>query len=167
MSDIDKIMKVNEMSANLKKHGFAATSDEAAGQAQEVFNEKIANVEEKKEENKEENKGDAEMVDDKDLAKIERNFEVFKSTTHQQLESVKGDLQTVMGKMNEMIKVINELEKLKDSVTTINDGSNEKQQRLAPKVVKKPVSEKPNNPRSGNVQPGDVDLSDTFYCGTR
>ena len=158
MSDIDKIMKVNEMSANLKKHGFAASSDEAAGQAQKVFNEKIADVEEKKE-------GDAEMVDDKDLSKIERNFEVFKSTTHQQLESVKGDLQTVMGKMNEMIKVINELEKLKDSVTTIDEGSNEKQQRLAPKVVKKPKEEK--NQRTGDVQPGDVDLSETFYYGTK
>jgi len=165
MSDIDKIMKVNEMSANLKKHGFAASSDEAAGQAQEVFKEKIAGVEEKR---SEENIGDAEMADNKDLEKIERNFEVFKSTTHEQLESVKGELQTVVGKMNEMIKIINELEKLKDSVTTINDGSNEKQQRLAPKVVQKPKEDKPaSHPRSGSAQPGDVDLSDTFYCGTR
>jgi hypothetical protein len=158
MSDIDKIMKVNEMSANLKKHGFAASADEASGQAQEVFKEKIADVEKK---------GDAEMADDKDVARIERNFETFKSATHQQLEAVRGDLQAVMAKMNEMIKVINELEKLKDSVTTIDEGE-EKQTRLAPKVVKKPKEDKPKtNPRSGDMKPGDIDLSETFYYGTR
>jgi len=156
MSDIDKIMKINQMSANLKKHGFAASSDDAATKAQDVFREKIADVETRK--------GGAGMADDKDLARIERNFEVFKSATHQQLEAVKGDLQAVMGKMNEMIRVINELEKLKDSVTTIDEG-NEKQKRLAPKVVKKPKEQK--NQRTGDLQPGDVKLDETFYYGKR
>lgn len=155
MSDIDKIRKINEMSATLKQHGFAATSDDAATKAQDVFKEKIADVEKG---------GEAEMADDKDRAKMERNFEVFKSTTQQQLTSLKDDVQSVIGKMNEMIKVINELEKLKDSVTTIDEGS-EKQKRLAPKVVKKPKEQK--NQRTGDVKPGDVDLSETFYYGTR
>lgn len=159
MSDVDKIIKINEMSANLKKHGFAASSEDAASKAQDVFKEKIANVEDG---------GAAKMEDDKDIARIERNFEVFKSATHQQLETVREDLHSVIEKMNEMIKVINELEKIKDSVTTIDEGK-EKQQRLAPKVVKKPMSEKPksNNPRSGDLSPDDVDLSETFYYGTR
>jgi hypothetical protein len=156
MSDIDKIRKINEMSAILKKHGFAATSDDAATKAQDVFKEKIADVETRK--------GDAEMADDKDISRIERNFETFKSATYQQLETVRSDLSAVMGKMNEMIKVINELEKLKDSVTTIDEGS-EKQKRLAPKVVKKPKEQK--NQRTGDIKPGDVDLSETFYYGTR
>ncbi len=154
MSDIDKIRKINEMSATLKQHGFAATSDDAATKAQDVFKEKIADVE----------KSEAKMADDKGMEKLERNFEVFKSTTHQQLEAVRGDLHSVIEKMNQMIKVINELEKLKDSVTTIDEGS-EKQKRLAPKVVKKPKEQK--NQRTGDVKPGDVDLSETFYYGTR
>lgn len=153
MSDVGKIMKINEMSANLKKYGFAASSDDAASKAQDVFKEKIANVEDG---------GAVKMSEDKDTARIERNFEVFKSTTHQQLEAVREDLSAVMGKMNEMIKVINELEKLKDSVTTIDEGD-EKQTRLAPKVVKKPKEEK--NQRTGDMAPGDIDLSKTFYYG--
>ena len=159
MSDVDKIIKINEMSANLKKHGFAESADDASSKAQDVFKEKIANVEEKK--------GDELMTNDNDVSKMQRNFEVFKSSMQSQLESVKGDISSVMGKMNEMIKIINELEKLKDSVTTIDDGSNEKQQRLAPKVVKKSAEEKPqnSNPRSGDMKPGDIDLSNTFYCG--
>jgi len=159
MSDVDKIMKINEMSANLKKHGFAESADDASSKAQDVFKEKIANVEEKK--------GDELMTNDNDVSRIERNFEVFKSSMQNQFESVKGDLSAVMGKMNEMIKIINELEKLKDSVTTIDDGSHEKQQRLAPKIVKKPAEEKPENqnPRSGDMKPGDIDLAKTFYFG--
>lgn len=176
MSDIDKIMKINEMTQNLKKHGFAASSEEAASQAQEVFKEKVADVEkadnvEKVDDNKAvdaEEGGAEEMAGNEDVAKIERNFEVFKSTTHQQISSMKEELNTVIGKMNEMIKVINELEKLKDSVTTIDEGGSEKQQRLAPKVVKKPKEEKSgNHPRSGDVQPGDVSLADTFYYGNK
>lgn len=107
------------------------------------------------------------MADNEGIAKLERNFEVFKSTTQQQLSSLREDLGNVIEKMNEMVKVINELEKLKESVTTIDEGD-EKQQRLAPKVVKKPKEEKPrSHPRSGDVQPGDIDLNKTFYCGTR
>ncbi len=151
MSDIDKIRKINKMSAALKQHGFAATSDDAATKAQDVFKEKIADVE----------KSEVKMADDKDIAKLERNFEVFKSTTHQQLSSLKEDIHGVIEKMNQIIKVINELEKLKESVTTIDEG-NEKQRRLAPKVVKKP-----KNQRTGDIEPGDVDLSETFYYGTR
>ena len=159
MSDVDKIIKINQMSANLKKHGFAMSADEASSQAQDVFNEKIANVE---------TGGAVKLADDNDFSRIERNFEVFKSSMNSQIESVREDLHSVIEKMNEMIKVVNELEKLKDSVTTIDDGSSEKQQRLAPKIVKKPMSEKPaSHPRSGDMQPGDVDLSKTFYFGNR
>jgi len=173
MSDIGKIMKINEMTQNLKKHGFAASSEEAAVQAQEVFKEKVADVEKAADVEKVddvETGGAEEMAGNEDVAKIERNFEVFKSTTHQQISSMKEELNTVVGKMNEMIKVINELEKLKDSVTTIDEGGSEKQHRLAPKIVKKPKEEKPsgnNHPRSGDVQPGDISLADTFYYGNR
>jgi uncharacterized protein Yka (UPF0111/DUF47 family) len=156
MADIDKIRKINEMSATLKQHGFASSSDDAASKAQEVFKEKIADVE----------KGGAEKMaeNNPDIAKIERNFDVFKATTHKQITSLKEDLHSVMEKMNQMIKVINELEKLKEDVTTIDEGG-EKQKRLAPKIVKKPRKQK--NQRTGDVEPGDVDLSETFYYGTK
>jgi len=174
MSDIEKIRKINEMSATLKKHGFAMTSDDAANAAQEVYKEKIADVqnvqkpqpnEVKKSGNSGDSNGaDEKMAEGKDIAKIERNFEMFKASTHQQIESLKEDVHNVVGKLNEMIKIINELEKLKDDVTTINDGD-EKQKRLAPKVVKKPKEEK--NQRVGDLKPGDINLSETFYYGKR
>jgi glutamine synthetase adenylyltransferase len=154
MGGIDKIRKINEMSATLRQHGFAASSDDAASKAQDVFKEKIADVE----------KSEVKMADDKDIAKLERNFEVFKSTTHKQLSSLREDVHSVIEKMNQIIKAINELEKLKDSVTTIDEGK-EKQKRLAPKIVKKPKEQK--NQRTGDMKPGDVDLSETFYYGTR
>jgi hypothetical protein len=159
MSDIDKVMKINKMSATLKQHGFAESSEEAASQAQEVFNQKIAETQKPAEE--------AGQMSNDDIAKVERNFEVFKSTTTQQLNSLKDDVHNVVEKMNEIIKAINELEKIKESVTTIDEGD-EKQKRLAPKVVKKPKEDKPkNHPRSGDTQPGDIDLNETFYYGTR
>jgi hypothetical protein len=176
MSDIDKIMKINEMTQNLKKHGFAASSEEAAEQAQNVFKEKVADVEkpesaEKTDDNKSADAkegGAEEMAGNEDTAKIERNFEVFKSSAQKQIDSMKEELGTVIGKMNEMIRVINELEKLKDSVTSIDEGGSEKQRRLAPKIVKKPKEEKSNNhPRSGDSQPGDVNLAETFYYGNK
>ncbi|MBN2112065.1 hypothetical protein JW707_03105 [Candidatus Woesearchaeota archaeon] len=160
MSDIEKVMKINKMSAYLKQHGFASSSDEAASKAQEVFDQKLVTAEKPKE-------GGIKMADDEKIAKIERNFDVFKATTAQQLNSLKDDVHNVVQKMNEIIKTINELEKLKESVTTI-DEDGEKQQRLAPKVIKKPKEEKPkNHPRSGNMQPGDIDLNKTFYFGKR
>lgn len=166
MSDISKVMKVNEMTQNLKKHGFAASSEEAASQAQDVYKEKTAEAGKSADE---ETGGEKQMAGSDDMAKVERNFEVFKSSTQKQIDSVKEELSTVIGKMNEMIKAINELEKLKDSVTNIDDGGSEKQQRLAPKVVKKPKEEKQDNnhPRSGDSKPGDVDLSQTFYYGNK
>ena len=160
MSDIDKVMKINKMSETLKQHGFAESSEEAASQAQEVFNQKIAEVQKPVKEG-------GQMSND-NIAKVERNFEVFKSTTTEQINSMKEDIHKVIQKMNEMIKAITELEKLKASVTTIDEGGPEKQQRLAPKIVKKPKEEKPaNHPRSGDTKPGDIDLNDTFYYGTR
>lgn len=169
MSDIEKIRKINEMSATLKKHGFAMTSDDAANAAQEVYKERIADVQ-KPQTNEAKGSSYANEADKKmaetntDISKIERNFEMFKASTHQQIETLKADVHNVVGKLNEMIKIINELEKLKDDVTTINDGD-EKQKRLAPKVVKKPKEQK--NQRVGDLKPGDINLSETFYYGKR
>lgn len=160
MSDIEKVMKINKMSETLKQHGFAENSEEASSQAQKVFNQKIAETKKPAEEEG--------QMSNEDLAKVERNFDVFKSSTTEQLNSMRDDIHKVIQKMNEMIKAITELEKLKDSVTTIDEGGPEKQQRLAPKIVKKPKEEKPaNHPRVGNVQPGDIDINETFYYGTR
>ena len=155
MSDIEKIRKINEMSATLKQHGFAQSSDEAANQAQSVYKEKIADAEKKE---------DKTMTNEPDIAKLERNFDVFRSTTQQQLNALKDDLHSVIEKMNQMIKVVNELEKLKDDVTTIDEGK-EKQKRLAPKMVKKP--KEPKNQRVGELKPGDINLNETFYYGNR
>lgn len=164
MSDIDKIIKINKMSAHLKAHGFAATSDDAATQAQDVYKQKIADAEKPKAQKTEEG---AEKMSNEDIEKIKRNLDVFKSATQQELGAIKENVSNVISKMNEIVKAINELEKLKDSVTTIDEGG-EKQQRLAPKVVKKPAEEKPkNHPRSGSSQPGDIDLNKTFYYGNK
>ena len=143
------------MSATLKQHGFANSSDEAANQAQGVFKEKIAEPEKKEEKP---------MTNNPDIAKLERNFDVFKSNTQQQLSALKDDIHNVFEKMNEMIKTINELEKLKNDVTTIDEGK-EKQQRLAPKMVKKPKEVK--NQRVGELTPDDVNLNETFYFGNK
>ncbi len=171
MSSVDQIKKINEMSQYLKKHGFAADSQEAVSQAKDLYkgtfdavqpSKKIA--EQKQEERQKE---DSMQQANSDVSKIERNLEMFKASALQQIESLRAEVSTVVSKMNEIIKAINELEKLKDSVTSIDDGD-EKQQRLAPKVVKKPVSDKPvNHPRSGGMQPGDIDLTKTFYFGKK
>ena len=154
MSDIEKIRKINEMSATLKKHGFAMSSDDAASKAQDVYKEKIADAA------KAENKAESSPG----IAKLERNFEVFRSAAQKEMNTLREDLSSVVGKLNEMIKVINELEKLKDDVTTIDEGK-EKQKRLAPKIVKKPKEQK--NQRTGDLKPGDINLNETFYYGNK
>jgi hypothetical protein len=157
MSDIGKIQKINEMSANLKKHGFASSSEEAAREAEKFYSEEIVKAEE----------GADKM--DNDVSKVERNFEMFKTNTSKELESIKGDLHGLVEKMNEIVKFINTVEAKQSRPIDVPEDQDKmptpptRQQKQA--TLK--TEEKPKNERVGKLKPGDVSIEDTFYFGTK
>jgi hypothetical protein len=158
MSDIGKIQKINEMSANLKKHGFASSSEEAAKEAEKYFKEEIAKAEE-----------GAEKMDS-DIGKIERNLEVFKNFTSKEIEALKDDLHSVVEKMNEIVKFINRIEAQKKAPIDVPEEQEKMPKpptRKQKQATLKNPDPKPKNERVGDLKPGDVSIEDTFYFGTK
>jgi len=100
------------------------------------------------------------------------NFEKFKSHVDQRLAVVEGNVQQVIGKMNEIIKNINALEKKPKSFTPSNEvprsASQEKpreQKQQAPPAQREKPTE--GHSRSGDYEPGDIDMGEIFYSGNK
>jgi hypothetical protein len=58
--------------------------------------------------------------------------------------------------MNDMIKIVNELEKIKDRIPADSPAPKAKQKKL------KDTKEAPKNEKRGNYEPGDIDVTDVF-----
>lgn len=146
--DVTKLQKANKMSKELQKHGIAADSQEGYDQAQEMLkSEKLKTNEVEKV---------AEESNDT-LNRIERNFDMFKKGTDERLNSMQSTVSDIVSKMNEMIKIVNEVEKLKDHITSESGPiPKAKQKKL------KDTKEAPKNEKRGDYEPGDVDVTEVF-----
>ena len=156
MNDIEKIKKINEMSGYLKEKGFASSYDEAVQQAEEVFSEKLAQKDEPAQTG-----GDLAPAE-----KLERNFEVFKNYTNKELQNLREDMRGVIEKLNEMVQVINRLEKSGSSPVAVQK-TEEKGEAQARLDTEQKSSE--TNQRVGSHKPGDeaVSIEKAFYYGNK
>jgi len=139
--DVERLKKMNQMIPELKKYGFATFNDEASQVSQEIMKEEIP-------------------VAPPESPAMERHFEMFKQQVNQRCATMEANLKNVMSKMNEMIKTINELEKKPKPIVPSNDVPRSPEPKKSDK--KGGIAQKDQN-----LEPGDVDISGVFYCGTK
>jgi uncharacterized phage infection (PIP) family protein YhgE len=152
--DVTKLQKANQMTKELQKHGIAADSQEGYEQAQKMFNT------EKLKTNKVEKP--AEQNNDS-FSKIERNVDMLKKGTDERLNSMQATLSDVVSRMNEMIKIINELEKLKDGISSASAAPAQKERQKKIQDTK----QAPKNEKRGDYEPGDIDVTQVFNFGKK
>jgi len=150
MTDIENIKKMNKMIPELKKHGFADSSDEAAEQSAQIYQNRFI------EETKDEIAKKHEPQSAKDVVSFD-HLERLKGIVNGRLNDMEAKLSTVTAKMNEMVKMINKLETLQGS-TAVKDEPSQRQT-----VIK---DEKPS-PRSGDYTSSDVEIEKIFYFGNK
>jgi len=139
--DVERLKKMNQMIPELKKYGFATFNDDALQVSQEIMKEVIP-------------------VAPQESPAMERHFDMFKQQMNQKCAIMETNLKNVMSKMNEMIKTINELEKKPKPIVPSNDVPRSPEPKKSDK--KGGVAQKDQN-----LEPGDVDISGVFYCGTK
>lgn len=175
MDDIEKLKKISKLSAELKRHGFAASSDDAIRKSEEIFQEKILAPHGMQDAvpRQSQSFGGSNMED----------FESYKKTTQAQMKELQDTVSQVVGKMNEMIKAINDLENgqknmVRSSVSSAPRPSQPEPQRFSQSEMRdhsdtsktltpKPEKGSESNQRAGNYTPADVDINKIFYAGKK
>lgn len=157
MDDVEKLKKIAKLSQEMRKHGFATHSDEAVQAAQAIYNGNIAN------ELTPEQKHQA-LQEKKTMAGTQPELETFSKQVNQRLGDIENNLSTVISKMNEIIKEINELQK---SGGRQGAAPREKEVQAAlPRQEAKPAPAEPHA-RSGSYTPQDVQIDKIFYFGNK
>jgi len=156
--NIEELKKMNQMIPDLKKYGFATFNDEAATLSQQILKEEIPVAPKK--------------VDDGQPAALERHLDMFKQQVDQRISAVEATMKTILEKMNEMIKNINELEKKPKSFVASNEvPRTESKQDLSITNNQQSTTDRPKGAepqkRAGNLEPGDIDVAEYFYCGKK
>ena len=173
MDSIEKMRRLNELTKELKQHGFAESSFEAIQQANQIYGDDDITSEvkhgiihnspqEKIEKSGETTMDDSAMINmDKKLSKLNEN------------------VNTLTDKLNEIIKALNDMD------SRINQLKN-RPERVVEKVIEKPIDhtqEQPphievhaeteahdkeyTNQRVGNYQSQDVAIDKMFYYGKK
>ncbi|MFA5797906.1 MAG: hypothetical protein WC916_07800 [Candidatus Woesearchaeota archaeon] len=177
VDSIEKMRRLNELTKELKQHGFAESSFEAIQQANQIY-------------------GDDEMTSDVSQGMI-------RSSTHERLEAknaeatvtpaehpkikeLTNNLDTLTKKMNEIVAAINDIDvRLKDLknrpavVERVVERTREpertpvheeQQATTAPYTEKQTADKKKedySNQRTGNYAPDDISIDKVFYYGKK
>ncbi len=165
MEDIEKIKKIAKLSLELKRHGFAVSSDEAVKQSEAIFQERILSPRGISEISSQQSQGGFPMD----------QFEQFKKQTNDQLKELHDTLGSIVSKMNEIIKSINDLEQAQKVAKPVVVQRSEPQ-RFSSEPAKddgsrtitpRPEKGSESNQRSGNFTPQDVQIDKIFYYGNK
>ena len=176
MDSIEKMRRLNELTKELKQHGFAESSFEAIQQANQIYGDDDVTSEvkdgiirnspqEKLEKSGENTMDDGAMINmDKKLVKLNEN------------------VNTLTDKLNEIIKALNDMD------SRINQLKNRPPERIIEKTAEKLVEHDPEhqsdhveahaeshagedkeytNQRVGNYQSQDVAIDKMFYYGKK
>lgn len=170
MEDIEKLKKIANLSKELKRHGFAASSDEAIRKSEEIYQEKILAPYGMQDAIPKPAQGGSNMED----------FESYKRATQTQMKEMQDSLAQVVGKMNEIIKAINDLEQGQKNAVRTNAPSQrapeparftQEQMRSTDDgsrtITPKPEKGSESNQRAGNYTPADVQIDKIFYYGNK
>lgn len=153
--DPNRLSKMNELSKELQKHGFAGSSLEASEQAQGIMKESLSLSESSKQSPKgsEVTEGIVQMM------KSINALKTYKSLSEEKIIKLESNFQLVLSKVNEIISEINSIkEQQKDKNMPV-------QKETQSKLPKKEKSE--SHPRQGNYSPGDVAIDKIFYYGQK
>ncbi|MBN1793175.1 hypothetical protein JW826_05835 [Candidatus Woesearchaeota archaeon] len=178
MESIEQTIRMNNLSKELKKYGFAESSQEAIAQAGSIYG------------NGEERQTEIELAQmtrgqfNEIINKMQRLW-MFKEASDQKISVIADQLVKVTDKLNEVIKTISLMEMnqtvFNKKLNVLREGagsnasrvsaqpsqsqehareSSDREREEARRLVEKPID------RNG-VAPADVSIEKMFYCGTK
>ena len=179
MDSVENTIRMNNLSKELRKYGFASDSQEAIAQAGTVYGCAVAD-----EMNAEIELAHLTKAQLHDIINKMQRLWMFKETAHQRMEESTNQLVKVTEKLNELIKTINIIEMnqtifdkkmnvLRESIhEDFRDHSSSKP-RQKPRHVEesspreKEVQQQLDKPIDRNgVAPADVSIEKIFYSGS-
>ncbi len=146
--DVFKLQRMNSLAAELKKHNFASSSEDAFQQAEQIYVEKAPEVSVEPQV----------VVQQKSDPLAERRVELLLEQNNRKYEQELGLLRSAVNTL------ANELENLKSELRKVHEQAPPK-----PKEQQVPLKTEPkqDHPRQGKFQPNDVDIQKMFYFGTK
>jgi len=147
--DVFKLQKMNSLAAELKKHNFASSSEDAFQQAEQIYVDKEVS---------EISAEPQVVVQQKSDPLAERRVELILEQNNRKYEQELGLLRSAVNTL------ANELENLKSELRKVHEQAPPK-----PKEQQAPLKTEPkqDHPRQGKFQPNDVDIQKMFYFGTK
>lgn len=153
MDDIQRVEKINAMSQELKKFGFAESSPEAIESAAGILLTEEEQTESKIFTNEEEV-----------VVELSNNFRRFKDSTSTRMHEMSQQIVNLHGQIKELVETISVLENRNNPPPKQPSP----QEPVNKEIDAKPQSqeeEKPYNERIGKVTPADIKIEDYFYYG--
>jgi len=144
--DVFKLQRMNSLAAELKKHNFASSSQDAFQQAEQIFTEKEAVVSDEPQL----------VIQQKADPLAERRFELILEQNNRKYEQELGLLRSAVNSL------AMQLEGLKSELMKIHEAPRPKEQQVPLKT-----EPKEEHPRQGKFTSSDVDIQKMFYCGTK
>ena len=161
MEDIQKLKRIAAMTAELRKHRIASDSEDALRQSEAIFQESTPRH---LQVNADLTVSAPEEVNPENSSRMNGpEMERFQNAVNNRLNVVEENISSVIGKMNEMIKVISKLEQRFEQ-GGVPELPKERQETITPKEDKKETT---GQLRSGDWKPGDVRIDNIFYCGKK
>ncbi len=173
MNDIEKLKKVNKLIPEMRRFGFAKTSDEAVKKTEEIFSTEIPDGFKS---------ALGEGAPEKDAVAstvVEgSSFERLRACFEERLAGVESSVSNIIAKMNEIIKTVNDFEQRLAQRTTLKTASQagvennvveKKEVGETQTVIVEPEAEpkKESNPKNGEFTPESIDIRHYFNFSNR
>jgi hypothetical protein len=188
MDSIERMRRINDLTRELKQHGFAESSFEAIKQANQIYGDD--DVDEQVKHGLIQNSPHDKMMKDENVVE---NMDENAAYNERKLAKVNDNVELLTTKMNEIIRALNDLDARIAEVKLKQDKFilERQEQRVEPRVevkVETSVEEKPAsqgtrqeskveghvhtdeytaNQRTGNFQSQDVAIDKMFYFGKK
>ncbi len=142
--DVFKLQRMNSLAADLKKHNFATSSQDAFQQAEQVFTETPVISDEPQL-----------VVQQKEDHLASRRFELLLEQNNKKYEQEIGLLRSALNSL------AMQLDGLRSELHKMHEAPKKEQQ------VPLKTAPKEDHPRQGKFTSSDVDIQKMFYCGTK
>lgn len=143
--DVFKLQRMNSLAADLKKHNFATSSQDAFQQAEQVFTEKEAVVSDEPQV----------VVQQREDPLASRRFELLLEQNNKKYEQEIGLLRSALNSL------AMQLDGLRSELHKVHEAPKKEQQ------VPLKTEPKEDHPRHGKFTSNDVDIQKMFYCGKK
>nr|MCK4929547.1 hypothetical protein [Nanoarchaeota archaeon] len=177
MDSVDQTIKMNNLSKELRKYGFAQSSQEAIAQAGAIYG---ANTDEI---NAELELAQLTKAQFNEIINKMQRLWIFKENTNQKIGAVADQLVKVTEKLNDLIKVISLVEmnqavfdkkltvlkdNVHDSFREESKPSKKDSRHVEESSAEEKVQKKLDQPiDASGIAPADVAIEKIFYCGKK